>query len=124
MLSCCAAPSTVLIARQPCARSLSVSIIRRTSVVGERSASKRRRLERNFSCSLEKLNFTELSFLHITFLASSAGTPEFVTRLCFPREAQKHLLHCVHLIEIGRNIVFAAVFAGDKTEASPREGLG
>src|ERR1700758_4141317 len=38
---------------------------RRTSFVGERSASKRRRLERNSSCSLEKLNFTALSRVRI-----------------------------------------------------------
>src|SRR6516165_3464844 len=55
-------PSAVLIARQPSrSQPRSVSISRRTSFVGERSASKRRRLERNSSCSLEKLNFTELS---------------------------------------------------------------
>src|SRR6516165_11024652 len=55
-------PSAVLIARQPSrSQPRSVSINRRTSCVGERSVSKRRRLERNSSCSLEKLNFTALS---------------------------------------------------------------
>src|SRR5205809_723659 len=42
-------------------RGQALSINRCTSVVGERSASKRRRLERNSSCSAEKLNFTALS---------------------------------------------------------------
>src|SRR6516165_6068393 len=59
-------PSAVLIARQPSrSQPRSVSINRRTSFVGERSASKRRRLERNSSCSLEKLNFTELSRVRV-----------------------------------------------------------
>src|SRR6516164_9227515 len=59
-------PSAVLIARQPSrSQPRSVSINRRTSFVGERSDSKRRRLERNSTCSLEKLNFTALSCLRI-----------------------------------------------------------
>jgi NAD(P)-dependent dehydrogenase (short-subunit alcohol dehydrogenase family) len=37
----------------------------RTSFVGERSASKRRKFERNSSCSLEKLNFTDVSRMRI-----------------------------------------------------------
>jgi len=43
--------------------------------VGERSASKRRRLERNSSCSLEKLNFTELSCLRVRSECGRLLTP-------------------------------------------------
>ena len=47
-----------------------------------------------------------------------------VTGLYLAAEAQKLSLHCVHLIEVGRNIVFAAAFAGDEVEAAARNGLG
>src|ERR1700720_2096335 len=76
-------PSSALIDRQP-SRSYpsSVSINRRTSVVGARFARKVRRLARNSSCSLEKLNFINAS-LYASVETGAASYGQIMVELAF-----------------------------------------